>query len=92
MAKKYDAGVKEYRDLYWTPDYVPLDTDLLACFKVTGLRKAQRVPGVQFGLSFLPILSSTKVVLIASKMYRAIQNLSTHSSRTQLIYSKKVQL
>ena len=35
MAKQYDAGVKEYRDLYWTPDYVPLDTDLLACFKVT---------------------------------------------------------
>ena len=36
MAKKYDAGVKEYRDLYWAPDYVPLDTDLLACFKVVG--------------------------------------------------------
>ena len=36
MSKKYDAGVKEYRDTYWTPDYVPLDTDLLACFKVTG--------------------------------------------------------
>ena len=33
MSKKYDAGVKEYRDTYWTPDYVPLDTDLLACFK-----------------------------------------------------------
>jgi len=30
MSKKYDAGVKEYRDTYWTPDYVPLDTDLLA--------------------------------------------------------------
>jgi len=36
MAKKYDAGVKEYRDTYFTPDYVPLDTDLLACFKCTG--------------------------------------------------------
>ncbi len=36
MAKAYDAGVKEYRDMYWTPDYVPLDTDLLACFKCTG--------------------------------------------------------
>ncbi len=35
-AKAYDAGVKEYRDMYWTPDYVPLDTDLLACFKVHG--------------------------------------------------------
>ena len=33
---KYDAGVKEYRDTYWAPDYVPLDTDLLACFKVVG--------------------------------------------------------
>lgn len=36
MSKKYDAGVKEYRDTYWTPDYVPLDSDLLACFKCTG--------------------------------------------------------
>jgi ribulose-bisphosphate carboxylase large chain len=35
-SKGYDAGVKEYRDMYWTPDYVPLDTDLLACFKCTG--------------------------------------------------------
>ena len=35
MAEKtYQAGVKEYRKTYWTPDYVPLDTDLLACFKV----------------------------------------------------------
>ena len=33
--KQYAAGVKEYRETYWTPDYVPLDTDLLACFKVT---------------------------------------------------------
>src|SRR3569832_2227585 len=33
--KQYSAGVKEHRETYWTPDYVPLDTDLLACFKVT---------------------------------------------------------
>src|SRR3569623_3132434 len=33
--KQYSAGVKEYRETYWTPDYVPLDTDLLAGFKVT---------------------------------------------------------
>ncbi len=30
----YQAGVKNYADNYWTPDYVPLDTDLLAVFKV----------------------------------------------------------
>jgi ribulose-bisphosphate carboxylase large chain len=34
-ASKYIAGVKEYRENYWAPDYVPKDTDLLACFKVT---------------------------------------------------------
>jgi hypothetical protein len=28
------AGVKDYRKTYWTPDYVPLDTDLLAVFKI----------------------------------------------------------
>jgi len=33
--KTYDAGVKEYRSLYWEPDYQVKDTDLLACFKIT---------------------------------------------------------
>ena len=33
--KIYNAGVKEYRQTYWTPDYTPLDTDILACFKIT---------------------------------------------------------
>ncbi|MBL4761734.1 MAG: form I ribulose bisphosphate carboxylase large subunit [Gammaproteobacteria bacterium] len=30
----FDAGVQDYKLTYWTPDYTPLDTDLLACFKV----------------------------------------------------------
>ncbi|MCG8444069.1 MAG: form I ribulose bisphosphate carboxylase large subunit [Caulobacterales bacterium] len=33
--KTYDAGVKDYRETYWAPDYTPKDTDLLACFKIT---------------------------------------------------------
>jgi ribulose-bisphosphate carboxylase large chain len=33
--KTYQAGVTEYRQSYWQPDYVPLDTDILACFKIT---------------------------------------------------------
>jgi len=33
-AKKYDAGVKEYRMMYWQPDYQVKDSDILACFKV----------------------------------------------------------
>ena len=35
MAKVYDAGVKEYRETYWMPEYTPKDTDILACFKIT---------------------------------------------------------
>ena len=35
MAKAYSAGVKEYRETYWMPDYTPKDTDILACFKIT---------------------------------------------------------
>jgi ribulose-bisphosphate carboxylase large chain len=31
--KGYSAGVKDYRETYWHPDYEPKDTDLLACFK-----------------------------------------------------------
>ncbi|NQU59700.1 MAG: form I ribulose bisphosphate carboxylase large subunit, partial [Rhodospirillales bacterium] len=33
MSNTYSAGVKDYRDTYWLPDYTPKDTDLLACFK-----------------------------------------------------------
>ena len=33
--KTYNAGVKEYRQAYWMPEYTPLDTDILACFKIT---------------------------------------------------------
>ena len=33
--KTYQAGVKEYRQTYWMPEYTPLVTDLLACFKIT---------------------------------------------------------
>ena len=60
--KKYDAGVKEYRETYWMPDYTPKDTDILACFKVTPqpgvpVKKGQppwppnhpQVPGPPFG-------------------------------------------
>ena len=36
MAQTFDAGVQDYQLTYWTPDYVPLDTDLLACFKIVG--------------------------------------------------------
>ena len=35
MGKTYEAGVKAYRQTYWAPDYVPLDSDILACFKIT---------------------------------------------------------
>lgn len=31
---EYAAGVKDYALTYWTPDYEPRDTDLLACFKI----------------------------------------------------------
>jgi ribulose-bisphosphate carboxylase large chain len=33
--KTYSAGVKEYRQTYWEPNYQVKDTDLLACFKIT---------------------------------------------------------
>jgi len=33
--KTYKAGVKEYRETYWMPNYTPSETDLLACFKIT---------------------------------------------------------
>jgi hypothetical protein len=33
--KTYQAGVKEYRETYWDPNYTPADSDLLAVFKIT---------------------------------------------------------
>src|ERR1700748_1195931 len=33
---RYSAGVMKYRDMgYWQPDYVPKDTDIIACFRIT---------------------------------------------------------
>ena len=31
----YNAGVQAYRDRYWDGSYQPIDTDILACFKIT---------------------------------------------------------
>ncbi len=42
MAKTYQAGVKEYRETYWMPEYTPKDTDILACFKITPQRVFDR--------------------------------------------------
>jgi ribulose-bisphosphate carboxylase large chain len=30
----FEAGVREYREIYWTPDYKPRETDVLAAFRV----------------------------------------------------------
>jgi ribulose-bisphosphate carboxylase large chain len=31
----YQAGVKDYKLTYYTPDYTPKDTDILAAFRMT---------------------------------------------------------
>ena len=31
----FDAGVKEYRETYWRPEYRPSATDILTAFRVT---------------------------------------------------------
>ena len=31
---RYSAGVRDYRETYWEPDYAPKETDLFACFKI----------------------------------------------------------
>ncbi len=33
--QSYQAGVQQYRNTYWEPDYTPKETDFLACFKIT---------------------------------------------------------
>ena len=30
----FEAGVREYREIYWTPQYQPRETDVLAAFRV----------------------------------------------------------
>jgi ribulose-bisphosphate carboxylase large chain len=48
-AKKYDAGVKEYRTMYWQPDYQVKDSDILAVFKVipqTGVPREEAAAAV----------------------------------------------
>lgn len=33
-SKAYDAGVKDYCETCWEPDYTPRASALLACFKI----------------------------------------------------------
>jgi len=40
--KGYKAGVKEYRETYWVPNYTPKETDLLACFKISPQKGVSR--------------------------------------------------
>jgi len=43
----YTAGIKDYRETCRTPDYVPLDSDLLAVFKIAaqaGVPKEEAAP------------------------------------------------
>jgi ribulose-bisphosphate carboxylase large chain len=30
----FEAGVREYREIYWTPGYQPRETDVLAAFRL----------------------------------------------------------
>ena len=32
---EYCAGVRAYRDTYWDAGYAPIESDVLACFKIT---------------------------------------------------------
>ncbi len=35
-ADRYKSGVLPYKQMgYWQPDYVPLDTDVIALFRIT---------------------------------------------------------
>ena len=34
-AKEYSAGVRAYRETYWDANYEPIESDFLACFKIT---------------------------------------------------------
>ncbi|WP_404379571.1 form I ribulose bisphosphate carboxylase large subunit [Caenispirillum salinarum] len=35
MGKMFTAGVKQYRETYWEPQYIPKESDFLAVFKIT---------------------------------------------------------
>ncbi|MCK5716233.1 MAG: form I ribulose bisphosphate carboxylase large subunit [Thiomargarita sp.] len=47
--KSYQAGIKKYRETYWTPEYTPKATDLIACFKIlpqTGMSREETAAAV----------------------------------------------
>jgi len=97
MAKKYDAGVKEYRDSYWTPDYVPLDTDLLACFKVTAQEgvphdEAAAAVAAESSTGTWSTVWSELLTPIVSKMCRVTARVFMLLSPIQSIYLKKARL
>ena len=97
MAKTYQAGVKEYRETYWMPDYTPKDTDFLACFKVIpqeGVPREEAAAAVAAESStgtWTTVWIITKAVLTLLKMFPATMKRSMPLSLIRSIYLKKVQ-
>ena len=104
MSKKtYSAGVKEYRDTYWMPEYTPKDTDILACFKITpqpGVPREEAAAAVSAESStgtwttvwtdLLTDLDYYKGRPMPLRMFREMMRLSMPLWLIRLIYLKKV--
>ena len=101
MAKKYDAGVKEYRDTYFTPDYAQiliylhvLNAQVRKVYLKKKLQQLLRlnhlqVHGQQFGQNYLQILNSTKAAVTALKMSLVTRMPSMHLLLIPQIFLKK---
>ena len=100
--KTYNAGVKEYRQTYWTPEYTPKDTDLLACFKITpqpGVDREEVAAAVAAESStgtwttvwtdLLPISITTRAAPTASRTCLATTPASMPSSPIPLTSSRR---
>ena len=99
----FEAGVKDYRANYWTPDYVPLDTDLLAVFKIVaqaGVPREEAAAAVAAESStgtwttvwtdLLTDLDYYRGRAYRIEPSRAIRTRFTRSSPTRSICSKRV--
>ena len=83
QGKSYSAGVKEYRETYWMPEYVPKDTDFLACFKITpqeGVPREEAAAAVAALVRSVRLVSGLRGVRVCSARHAC----STCSVRTRV--------
>ena len=73
----FQAGVREYRERYWTPEYEPRSTDVLAAFRLT---PQSEVPAEEAAAAVAAALKETASGLMATRAWTGVRPVAAEVS------------